>query len=561
MKRVSPAVLAAILAAIVIAAVGLRTGPSKLWQEREVLRQVYTPKFEPIPEMLSAKDLVLGLRDNLRSDRGQSFLRSWVPNQGGALWLSLLVMLAIGFNFKRPGDPRNVALVAMQALGFLFFDILRFLDLLHDRYAVTLMDWVFCGIVFVNVLLMGLAVWHVVRPQSAVWRPSLPVPALLSVAVLLVAIDLFAAAVRPPDDAGFFVNLGGQRLRERGLLPYGDPILTGTPAAGYGPLLYAAHVPFQLVFDPAPANPVSSPSPPLGADSTYVLPPSAATKLCTIAFHLLGLVALYRIGHAHAGPEVGWALVALYAGSACVLGVGGEAYFIGGMTFVSHIAPAAVTLAAFAALDRPAGAAVLLTAAAGVGFYPAFLAPAWLGFYWDRPAARRRFLAMLAISGAVLALAVLVLSRPAAGRGAHRDDSLGHLRPSHRSRGVRVQPVQFLGTARRDPRLADGPARGDVGAHDARLPRLRGVRVRLFRARATPFRAGAGVVDRRGRHRRESAEDSSDRHVRRLVLPVSAHRIPDGGLLLGRGVRNRQSQGQALGRHAAPQELSDLAAA
>ena len=279
------------------------------------------------------------------------------------------------------------------------------------------MDWVFCGIVFVNVLLIGLAVWRVVHPQSAVWRPSIPVPALVSVAVLLVAIDLFAAAVRPPDDAGFFVNLGGQRLRERGLLPYGDPILTGTPAAGYGPLLYAAHVPFQLVFDPAPANPVSSPNPPLGADSTYVLPPSAATKLCTIAFHLLGLVALYRIGRAHAGPEVGWALVALYAGSACVLGVGGEAYFIGGMTFVSHIAPAAVTLAAFAALDRPAAAAVLLTTAAGVGFYPAFLAPAWLGFYWDRPAARRRFLAMLAISGAVLALAVLVLSRPAAGRG------------------------------------------------------------------------------------------------------------------------------------------------
>jgi len=416
MKRFTPAGVAAVLVGLLIA-VGLRTGPSKLWQEREVLRQVYTPKFEPIPEMLPARDLVLGLRDTLRSDRGQSFLRSWVPNQGGALWLSLLVMLAIGFNFKQPGDPRNVALVAMQALGFLFFDILRFLDLLHDSYAVTLMDLVFFGIVFVSVLLMGLAVWRVVHPLSAAWRPSLPVPALVSVAVLLIAIDLFAAAVRPPDDAGFFVNLGGQRLRERGLLPYGDPILTGTPAAGYGPLLYAAHVPFQLVFDPAPANPVSSPNPPLGADSTYVLPPSAATKLCTIAFHLLGLVALFRIGRAHAGPEVGWALVALYAGSACVLGVGGEAYFIGGMTFVSHIAPAAVTLAAFAALDRPAAAAVLLTTAAGVGFYPAFLAPTWLGFYWDRPAARRKFLAMLAISGAVLALAVLVLSRPAAGRG------------------------------------------------------------------------------------------------------------------------------------------------
>jgi hypothetical protein len=416
MKAASPAVLVTVFIAIAIA-VGLSTGPSKLWQEREILRQVYTPKFDPIPEMLPITDLITGLREHLRSDRGQAFLRGWLPNQGGALWLALIVMLAVAFNFKQPGDSRNIALVAMQALGFLFFDILRFLDLLHEPYAVTVMDWVFCGIVFVNVLLMGLAVWYVVRPLSPAWRPSLPTRALATVAVVLVALDLFAAAVRAPDDAGFFVNLGGQRLRERGLLPYGDPLLTGTPAAGYGPLLYAAHVPFQLVFDPAPANPVSSPHPPLGPDSTYVLPPSAATKLCTIAFHLLGLVALFRIGRAHGGLEAGWALVALYAGSACVLGIGGETYFIGGMTFVSHIAPAAVCLAAFAAIDRPGLAAVLLTTSAGVGFYPAFLAPAWLGFYWDRPTARRRFLTLLAVSGAILTVAVLALSRSAGGRG------------------------------------------------------------------------------------------------------------------------------------------------
>jgi hypothetical protein len=100
-----------------------------------------------------------------------------------------------------------------------------------------------------------------------------------------------------------------------------------------------------------------------------------------------------------------------------VLGIGGETYFIGGMTFVSHIAPAAVCLAAFAAIDRPGLAAVLLTTSAGVGFYPAFLAPAWLGFYWDRPTARRRFLTLLAVSGAILTVAVLALSRSAGGRG------------------------------------------------------------------------------------------------------------------------------------------------
>jgi hypothetical protein len=68
-------------------------------------------------------------------------------------------------------------------------------------------------------------------------------------------------------------------------------------------------------------------------------------------------------------------------------------------------------------LHRPAIAASLLVAAAGVGFYPAFLAPAWLGFYWDRPIERRRFLTMLAIWGTVLAAAVLLLSRPAGDRG------------------------------------------------------------------------------------------------------------------------------------------------
>ena len=70
------------------------------------------------------------------------------------------------------------------------------------------------------------------------------------------------ALVRTPDDAGYFVNLGAQRLRERGRLPYGDPLLTGTPGAAYGPVLYAAHVPFQVMVSPQPVNTRSTPQPP-----------------------------------------------------------------------------------------------------------------------------------------------------------------------------------------------------------------------------------------------------------------------------------------------------------
>ena len=99
--------------------------------------------------------------------------------------------------------------------------------------------------------------------------------------------------MRPPDDAGWFVNLGAQRLRERGRLPYGDPLLTGTPGAAYGPLLYAAHVPFQVALSPEPVNAVSPARPNLTSGTPYYMPPLLATQLCTIFFHIAGVLALF----------------------------------------------------------------------------------------------------------------------------------------------------------------------------------------------------------------------------------------------------------------------------
>src|SRR5438105_2662881 len=237
------------------------------------------------------------------------------------------------------------------------------------------------------------------------------------------------ALVREPDDVGFFVNLGAQRLRERGAFPYGDPLLTGSPGAAYGPLLYVAHLPFQLALSPTPRNAESPDLPTLGSASTYNLPPPLATKLCTIAFHLVGLVALWIVGTRLRSKQVGWALVALYAGSAYVLGIGGEEYFIGGMTYISHIAPPAMTLVAFALMPLPALAGVALAIAAGVGFYPAFMAPAWLGYYWDDRLPRWAFLAGFLVAAAAIAAPVLLMSRPAGGHGLLAtilSDTFGH---------------------------------------------------------------------------------------------------------------------------------------
>jgi hypothetical protein len=385
--------------------------------EHEVLRQVYSPRFAPVPHPAAASETLARLKNDLTGPNGAATLRRWLPSQAGTLWIALLILFVVGFDFDRPLSSRNFDLVAIQVLGFLFFDILSFANRVRDPYSLARVWWTFSAIVAISLFVAGRAVWHVLRPIAVEWRPALRGGALPAVAILMLALNVLVAIFRPPDDAGYFMNLGAQRLRERVLLPYGDPLLTGTPGAAYGPLLYVAHVPFQLLVDPVHLNPISSAKPPLGADSTYYLPSPLATQLCTIAFQLLAVAALFIAGRRLAGRDVAWALVALYCGSAFVLGMGGEEYYIGGMTFTSHIAPPALTTAAFAALAYPAAAGVLLVAAVGCGFYPAFLFPAWLGYFWTRRDERVRFAAGVVVTAVIVGAFVLLRSRPAGGRG------------------------------------------------------------------------------------------------------------------------------------------------
>ena len=383
----------------------------------EQLHEVYTPTYRHVPAAPPVRVTLAHLWRDLRGPAGQTFLLRTLPNQAGVLWLSLIVALLVAFDFDNLANPRNIDLLAIQAIGLCLFEIIRFLRLLQDPVYVALMDWVFSALFVLNVFLIGRAIRRLRRPAPGIWTPALGVRPLMAAACVLVVCDTAVALVREPDDVGFFVNLGAQRLRERGAFPYGDPLLSGSPGAAYGPLLYVAHLPFQYALSPARANADSPDLPPLGRDATYNVPQPLATKLCTIAFHLIGVAALFLIGCELRSRQVGWALVALYAGSPFVLGVGGDDYYIGGMTYISHIAPTAATLVAFALLGRPAAAGVALAAAAGIGFYPAFMAPAWLGHYWDRPRSRWAFTAAFVIAGIAIAVPVLLMSRPAAGHG------------------------------------------------------------------------------------------------------------------------------------------------
>lgn len=402
-------------AVLLLMIVSIRREPPQ--REEMIPRHLENAVFEPPPPAQGLPAVLSAMWTDFMAQPTTPLLRAGVPTQSGVLLISLLVALIVAFNYARPGSPHNLELLAVLIIGFLLFNVMRFFALLKDSIYFHVMDAVFIGIMAMSLFLIGLALRRVRHPQTAPWRPNLPVGVLATLTVLLFGINVLIGLVKPPDDAGFYTNLGAQRLRERGRMPYGDPLLTNSAGAGYGPILYLAHLPFQLVLNPKPLNHSAPTRADLEAGAEYFLPPALASQLTVVSFHLLGLVSLVLIGRRLAGPQVAWGIAALYCGSAYVMGVGGPRETIGGMTFISHIAPAAASLLAFSALARPFATGALLVAAAATVFYPVLFFPAWLGHYWDRRQSAWRFVGGCTLAAVLIGLPVLALSQPIEGHG------------------------------------------------------------------------------------------------------------------------------------------------
>ncbi len=387
------------------------------------------PAFSRVPPPAPVAETIGTLANDWRAGGSRTISADAMSIQGLFVLVALAVLLIVGWDLTRSARSRNVELALLFASGALFFDVMRFFAVLRNPVYLRLLDWIFSAAVAVGLALMLRAVQRARGSSATGWSPILGPKPLALLALVLVCSNLWIVFARTPDDAGWFVNLGAQRLRERGLLPYGDPLLTNTPGAAYGPLLYAAHVPFQIVLAPEGVNEASPANPDLRSGPPYYLPPIRATQLAAAAFHIAGLAALFVAARQLTNATVALALVCLYCGSLAVLGIGGRDDQVAGLTFISHVAPAAMTLVTFAAIRRPALAGVMLAASTGIGFYPAFMAPAWLGYYWRNRAQRMRFIAGFALAAIVVAVGVYALSRPAGGRtrlGTIVSDTFGH---------------------------------------------------------------------------------------------------------------------------------------
>lgn len=342
-----------------------------------------------------------------------------VPNQAGALCIGFLVTYLVAGDTKRVLSKRNALVLLLVGITPLYMDILKW-----ERYMANQPDneagpLLFAALYSYTALFaVTSAVVAFLRRRSE-FESERSAGNLWVLVVFLLSMNVTTALGRPADDCGYYTNLAAQRWVETGTLPYGDEKLRGPNSPGfgasatYGPLLVAAHIPFQAALgfednDPD-ANPMST---------SYRRPPMLATQLVSIAFHFVGVLSLFLIGRRLRHTQAGLTLVALYTGSAMMFSLGSPREVISGMAFVSHVAPSACVLLALALTNRPFFAGVVLACGAGVLFYPAFFFPLWLGWYvWQRRGAAQ-FTGGFALAGILIVLLVILCTKHGADESA-----------------------------------------------------------------------------------------------------------------------------------------------
>lgn len=348
--------------------------------------------------------------------------RSLTPSDGGAVLVGVLVTFMVAGRFRPFRLLWNLDLLMLLLPAVFLVDIIaRWARLMKNDYG----DPVERGIFTVQfTALFALLAWWVARATFGAlfrrpreWTPNLGRSVLIVLVVILAAWNSLTVLARRPDDCGIYSTLGAQRMLERGTYPYGDDKLRGGAGATYGPVFYATHLAVLATFR-HPINPADAdPDPSLG----YKFPPLWPTRVICLGFHLLGLWALYVIGRRLAGVDVGLALVALYAGSPYVFGLGGPTGQACGLAYISHIAPAALVLCALACLRWPIIAGAFLALGAGTVYYPAFFFPAIVGYLaTTKKGAALRFTLGFVLMGAIIAGSVFLWTDVKPDKGAIR---------------------------------------------------------------------------------------------------------------------------------------------
>lgn len=297
----------------------------------------------------------------------EGLLRGYHVNEPTWFYLSLLLILAVFFKFGRIWSIRNLDLAMLLSLAP---------GLLLVRATSLVPSVGYCYLFVVS----GLLLVRLLLDSAFTRRPRLEQNLNPAGMVFLCASALLFQTTKimteQPDLAAVRTVRGADELLKRQDLSATDATNSKSETGPAGRLLATTVVPL--------------------AGGTEI----AAARTMAILSHLAVILGLIAVGRWHFNDtHLGLAMAALYLLLPCT------AYDV---SKVNHLLPAALIVWAVAAYRKPMVSGVLLGLACGTVFFPIFLLPIWVAFYWKRGALK--FSAALVLTGAVLLSSLILTS-------------------------------------------------------------------------------------------------------------------------------------------------------
>lgn len=288
------------------------------------------------------------------------------------VYLSSLLTIAIFFKFSRFWSMRNLDLVLLIALSP---------GLLMVTHSGDIRYWGYVWLFVVGGLLL-LRLWidpsMVRRPLL---EPNLSPGGLTFIAGCLLVFLMVNVVINKPTES----DLEGVRKL--------DEILSGAAASPQDQSLmrHGPGYPWLHMVPSITTKAVSPKDPAVSEEAGKFMVQAATARTMAILSHLAVVIGIVTIGVWHFDNiRTGVAAATLYLLLPYTALMTGR---------VDHVLPAALLVWAIAAYRKPLVAGILLGLAAGAIYYPIFLLPLWLGFYWRGGLARfsAGFVATLAL--------------------------------------------------------------------------------------------------------------------------------------------------------------------
>jgi hypothetical protein len=298
----------------------------------------------------------------------EEILSGYRVNEPTWFYLSLLLILAVFFKFGRFWSVRNLDLMLLLSLAP---------GLLLVRATSLFPSVGYCFLFAVSGLLLVRLMLDAVFTRRPRLEQNLNPAGMAFLCASALLFQTTKIMTEQPDVAAVRTVRGADNLLKR------QDVSTSTSEAP------------DPQSETGPAGPLlATPVVPL-AGGTEV----AAARAMAFLSHLAVIFGLIAVGRWHfSDTSLGLSMAALYLLLPCT------AYDV---SKVNHLLPAALIVWAVAMHRRPMVAGMLLGLACGTVFFPIFLLPIWVAFYWKRGALK--FGMALVLTGAVL-LGSLILT-------------------------------------------------------------------------------------------------------------------------------------------------------